>query len=87
MLTASSFHSWHHLLHQAAGEEGGGDEARGEQLGGGEDAAHEEHVGQRAAQAGGELRHCGAGPALRDLTQSGENILFCIEDKMILYLE
>lgn len=76
MLTASSFHPGDDLLHEAAGEEGGGDEAGPEQLGGGEHAAHEQHVGQRAAQARGELRHSGAGPALRDLTKSDERKLY-----------
>ena len=72
MLTASSFHSGHHLLHQAAGEEGGGDEARARHLGGGQPLGHEQHGTQRPAQARGELRQGGAGPALRDLTQSAK---------------
>ena len=73
MLTASSFHSGHHLLHEAAGEEGVGDEASGGHLGGGQPLRHEQHGGQGPAQARGELRQGGAGPALRDLTQSGND--------------
>ena len=72
MLAASSLHPGHDLLHEAAGKEGGGDEAGCEELGGGEDAAHEQHVGERPAQPGGELRQRGASAALGNLTQSAE---------------
>ena len=75
MLTASSFHSGHRFLHEAAWEEGGGDEAGGEHLGGGEHLSHQQHGGQSPAQPRGELWQRGTGAALRDLTQSVKMIL------------
>ena len=83
MLTASSFHSGHRFLHEAAWEESGSDEARGEHLGGGEHLAHQQHGGQRPTQPRGELWQRGAGAALRDLTQSEMRDLVLISRMML----
>ena len=71
LLTASSLHPGHDLLHQAAREESLGDESGPGHFLGSQVAASQDHLSYGSAQTSSELRQGHTAATLRDLAQPG----------------
>ena len=84
LLTASSLHPGHDLLHQAAREESLGDESGPGHFLGSQVAASQDHLSYGSAQTSSELRQSHTARTLGNLTQPGEG---CVKGGFIISVD